>query len=155
MKAVLNWMALSAYVLWQYKGCWIEKARLGTGCCISFQPSTEELQMSENSKSLEKPPSLRKSRSLGELGLPELFEPSPSIKDLPSLDHSASREVSRSFEEPQSLDQLQPFEQPQFFEQPQPTYTKKRRFSATGLEADVEILDDSIGRGVLAEDVEV
>lgn len=65
MKAVLNWMALSADVLWQYKGCWIEKARLGTGCCISFQPSTEELQMSEISNSLEKPPLIKK--SLGRL----------------------------------------------------------------------------------------
>ena len=32
---------------------------------------------------------------------------------------------------------------------------EKRRFSATGLEADVEILDGSVGRGVLVEDAVV
>lgn len=98
--------------------------------------------MSRNPELHEKRPLLKKSRLLGELGLSKPIETTPSIQDLPSLEHSASREQSRSFEEPQS------------FEQPQPTNTKKRRFSATGLEADVEILDGSVSGGVLVKDVE-
>ena len=142
MKATLNWMALSADVLWQYKDSWIDKARLRTGCCIKFQESTKELQMPKNSKSLEKHPSLEKSRSLGEFGLIEAVETPSSAKDLPSLDHSASREIS-SFEEPQSSEQLRP------------TNMKKRRFSATGLEANVQVLNGSVGCGGFFHDTEV
>ncbi len=77
-----------------------------------------------------------------------MLETSPSVEKPPSLENPASHEISPSFEEPQSL------EEPQLPNEPTGTNDRKRRFSETGLEAEVEILGDPIGDGVLGEDVE-
>ena len=105
----LNWMALSAQVLWQYKDCWDDKARLGKESCIRLQQSAEELQIPEKPKPFEQPPPLEEPPSSD--GLPPLQKPEretkvpPSIEDLPAFESFAPREISHSCEEPQSLEQ--------------------------------------------------
>lgn len=137
LREALDWMALSADLLWRCKDSWIDKARLGTGCCINFQESTEELRLPETPRSYESPPSFDEPRSPEELELVEANEESPSIEKPPSLENPTSHEITPSFEELP------------------PKNEKKRRFSATGLEADIEVLEELVGRGIFAEDAEV
>ena len=120
LKEALDWMALSPHLLWWYQDSWIDKARLGTGCCVSFQALTEEFRMPEESTFFEKPPSLE------ELGLVEAV-PS-SLEKPPSLEDTTSHDLSPSFEETQSLDDSH------LRKEPSGMTNKKRRFSETELE---------------------
>ncbi len=47
-REALDWMALSADLLWRCRSSWIDKARLGTGCRIKFQEPMEGLQLHES-----------------------------------------------------------------------------------------------------------
>ena len=151
LREALDWMALSADLLWRCRASWIDKARLQTGCCINFQEPAEELLMPEEPRSYEEPPSFDKPRSLEELGLLATIEkPSPSIDMPPSLvEDPTSHEMFPSFEEPRSPNEPQPPEEPWTVN------GKKRRFSATGLEADVEVVDGLVDGEALAQDAEV
>lgn len=120
LKEALDWMALSPHLLWRYQAPWIDKARLGTGCCTSFQALTEEFRVPEESTFFEKPPSLE------ELGLVEAV-PS-SLEKPPPLEDTTSHDLSPSFEETQSLDDSL------LRKEPSGMTNKKRRFSETELE---------------------
>lgn len=145
LREALDWMVLSADLLWQCRASWIDKARLGTGCCINFQLSTEDLLSLEEAPPYEEPPSFDDPPTREELELVKFVKSSPSVEELPLLEHPTSHDISPSFEEPQSL------ERPQLPEEPSNKNEKKRRFSATGLEAEIEVIRDSFGGGILAE----
>ena len=135
LKEALDWMALSSDLLWRHKASWIDKARLGKGCCINFH------ELPELPMSYPEPPHFDDPPSLDVLGLVEASEPSPSNEEVPSLESPGLQEDSPVIEEPQQLDE------------PPPTRPQKRHFSETGLEDDIKILGDSADGGVLvAED---
>lgn len=133
LKEALDWMALSSDVLWRYRDSWIDKARLGKGCCIKFQ------ELPELSMSYPEPPHFDDPPSLETLGLVEASESSPSIEELPSLESPALQEDSPVIEEPQQLVEFQQLDEPPH------TNPKKRRFSETGLEDDIKILSGPAG----------
>ena len=144
LREALDWMALSADLLWRCKDSWIDKARLGTGCCINFDQLPEQSRLYEEFRLYEKPPHFDDPPSLEELGLVEISEQSPSIEEPPSLEPPALQDESLTVEEPQPA------------EEPPHTKSRKRRLSETGLEDDVEVVDDSAGGGLLlAEDGEM
>ncbi len=68
LQEALDWMALSADLLWRRKASWIDKARLGTGGLIKFQRSTKELLLPENCLSDEESASSEDPRRLRSLG---------------------------------------------------------------------------------------
>ena len=144
LREALDWMALGADVLWRCRASWIDKARLGTGCCVKFDQLPEFPMLHEESGFYEEPPHYDDPPSLKELGLVEVFEESSSVDEPPSLESPALQEDSPIIEEPQSL------------AEPPQTNRMKRRFSATGLEDDGEALGDSAGAGVVVnEDDEI
>ena len=128
LKEALDWMALSSDLLWRYKDLWIDKARLGTGCRITFQ-DLPELPMS-----YPEPPHFDDPPSLDVLGIVEASEPSPSTEEVPSLESPALLEEPPTSEEPPSQEELLP------------TNPKKRNFSATGFDDDIKLLDSSSPR---------
>ena len=150
LKAALDWMALSAEVLWVYQNLWIDEARLGTGLLVKFLDFTEEFMLSEDSSSDEGTTPNEIPPSLEDLGLVKAIEKSPSIsKQLPtspppipkppSLNNPIQPNPSPSFEklEPRSPKNHQTQPPPE----PQNPNERKRRFSETGLEAEREVLD--------------
>lgn len=143
LREALDWMALSADLLWWCKASWIDEAKLGTGCCINFPEAAKELHLPEKHRSYESTP------SLGERGLMKVIEVAPPSEELPPLEEPPSHEISPSFEEPRSL------EQHPVPEKSTTTNNKKRRFSETGQEGEIGFMDDCVGGGVLAEDAEV
>ena len=144
LKEALDWMALGADVLWRCRASWIDKVRLGTGCCVKFDQWPESPIPHEESEIYEEPPHFDDPPSLEELGLVEVFEESSPVDEPPSLESPALQEDSPTIEEPKSL------------AEPPQTNRKKRRFSATGIEDDVEALGDSAGAlVVVSEDDEM
>ena len=140
LREALDWMALSADVLWQCRASWIDKARLGTGCCVKFDQLPELPMPQEESGFYDDPPHFDDPPSLEELGLAD----SSSEDEPPSLESPALQEDSSVVVEPGS-----PVEPPH-------TNHKKRRFSATGLEDDAEASGDSADAWVVInEDAEV
>lgn len=146
LRAALDWMALSADLLWRCKASWIDKARLGTGCCIKFQESTEQLHLRE------KPAAYKEFGGVGDVPVSALLEKSPSLKELGLV---KAVETSPPIEPPIAHDTSPSFEEPPTPKGPPPPTNKKRRFSATGFEDDVEILDEFDGNGLLAEDADI
>ena len=149
LREALDWTTLSADLLWQCKASWIGEAKLGTSCSINFQPSAEDLLSLEEPPSDEEPPSFDEPRSLEELGLVKVVTSSPSAEEPPPLEDTTSHEVSPSIKEPQTL------KESQMPKEPSSEMNKKRRFSETGLEAEVEIRESPVGGGHLAEDPKV
>ena len=149
LREALDWMALSAHLLWRCKASWSHEARLGTGCCIKFQESTEKLLLPETPRSYQEPPSFDDPPSLQELGLDVLFESTSSTEQPPLLEGSTSHDISPPFKEPQLP------EEPQAPGKPLGTNHRKRRFSATGLETSVETLEGPVSAGVAVHDAEV
>ena len=139
LKEALDWMALGADVLWWCRASWIDKARLGTGCCIKFDQLPAFPMPHAESGFYEEPPHFDDPPSLKELGWEEVFEKSSSVDEPPSLESPALQEDSPNIEEPQSL------------AEPPQTSPKKRRFSATGLEDNGDALGDSAGGGVVVD----
>ena len=139
LREALDWMALGADVLWRCRASWIDKARLGTGCCIKFDQLPEFPMLPEESGFYEEPPHFDDPPSLEELGLVEVFEESSSVEEPPSLESPALQEDSPIIEEPQSL------------AEPPQTNPQKRRFSATGLEDDGDALGDTAGGGAVVD----
>ena len=137
LREALDWMALGADVLWQCRASWIDKAKLRTGCCVKFDQLPELPVPHEETGFYEEPPHFDDPPSVEELGLYELLEESSLVDEPPSLESSALQDDSPVVEEPQS-----PAEPPQ-------VNLKKRRFSETGLEDDVEALGDLAGAGVV------
>lgn len=143
LREALDWMALSADLLWRCKASWIDKARSGTGCCIKFEESIEELQQPGSPRSYETPPHFDDPPSREELRLRELQLKELRLKELWVIESS---EQSPPIGEPPSLappilrEQVLNVEKPHSAEKAPPTNHKKRRFSATGLEEDIEIL---------------
>ncbi len=142
LKEALDWMALSADLLWRCRSSWIDKAKLGTGCRIKLQEPIEELQLPESPISYMEPPHYDDPPSLEELKLrnPGL---SLSVEEPPSLEPPMVHEDSPTTEKPQLLDE------------PPTIGSKKRRFSATGLEDDIEIVGDSAGGKLIPEDADI
>ena len=143
LKAALDWMALSAEVLWAYQNLWIDKARLGTSSLITFLDFTEEFVISEGSSSDTATTPSEISPTLEELGLVKKVEQSPAIPEqpptstppisnAPSLPHPPPP-PSASFAkaEPQSPNDPEP----QSPNEPQDPNDRERRSSETGLEA--------------------
>ena len=144
LREALDWMALSADVLWRCKASWYKKARLKTGYCIKFGQIPELPMPYEESGFYEEPPHFDDPPSLEDLGLVETLERSSSIKEPPSLESPAMQEDSPINEEPQS------------FGEPPPTNRTKRRYSEAGLEDDMEALGASAGGSVfVAEDDDI
>ena len=143
LKAALDWMALSAEVLWAHQNFWIEQARLGTGSLVTFLDFTEEFVISEGSSSDTATTPSEISPTLEELGLVKVVEESPAIPEqrptstppisnAPSLtDPSPYPSPSREKSEPQSPNEPEP--QPP--NEPQDPNDRERRSSETGLEA--------------------
>lgn len=148
LREALDWIALSSDLLWRCKRSWIDKTRLGTGCCIKFQESTDELQLAEKPRSYEQPPSFDNPPPLEELGLVKAIETSLSVEEPQSFEEPHILEAPQLPEQPQSL------EEPKILEEPPNANNKKRRFSATGLEAAVKVLNGSIGGRVFVEGAE-
>lgn len=144
LKEALDWMALSSDVLWRYRDSWIDKARLGKGCCIKFQ-ELPELSMSYPEPShFDHPPSLEV------LGLVRASQ--SSTEEVPSLESPTLQEDSPTIEEPQQLEKLQQLVKFQQLDEPPHTNPKKRRFSETGLEDDIKILSDTAGDRLLVDE---
>ena len=57
LKEALDWMVLSADLLWHCRASWIDKARQGIGHHISFQLPTEDLSPLEEGSTDEEHPS--------------------------------------------------------------------------------------------------
>ena len=143
LREALDWMALGADVLWWCRASWIDKARLGTGCCVNFDQLPQLPLPHEESGFYEEPPHFDDPPpvpSLEELRPVEIFEETPPVDEPPSLESPALQEDSPIIEEPQSL------------AEPPPTNWKKRNFSATGLKDDIEVLGDSAGGGVVVKE---
>ena len=155
LREALDWTTLSADLLWQCRASWIVTARLGTGCCIDFQLSAEDILSLDEPPSDEEPPSFDNPRSLEELGLVKVVRSSPLAEDPPPLEDATLHEVSPSIKEPKTLEGPQKLEGPQLPEEPSSEMNKKRRFSETGLGAEVEVIGDGVGGGCLVEDAEV
>lgn len=173
LKEALDWMALSADLLWRCKASWIDEARLGVNFCINFQPSTEDLLSLEEPPSYEDPPSYDDPPSLEELDRVKNIKASPLVEEPPLLEYSTPYDVSPSIQEPQtteehplleyssphdvtlSIKEPQTLEALQVREETSGTLDKKRHFSETGLEAEAEITGNSVGGGCLAEDAKV
>lgn len=102
LREALDWMALSADLLWRYKDFWIDKARLGNGCCIKFDRLPEQSRLYEVFSMYEEPPHYDDPPSLDELGLLEASEQSPPIDEPTSLESPALLEESPAVEESQS-----------------------------------------------------
>ena len=141
LREALNWMALSADLLWLCKNSWLDKARLGMGCCIKFDQLPAGI--SEPDEEYEDPPHFDDPPPLELLGLAEVFEQSPSIEELPTLESPTLQEQLPTVVEPQSL------------EEPPHTKSRKRHFSATGLDHDPEVLVNPAGGGLGAEGTKV
>ena len=139
LREALDWMALGADVLWRCRASWVDKARLGKGCCIKFDQVPEFPMPHEESGFYEEPPHFDDSPSLERLKLVNVLERSSSVNERPSLESPALQEDSPIIEKPQSL------------AEPPQTSSKKRRFSATGLEEDGEALGGSAGEGVVID----
>lgn len=140
LREALDWMALGAEVLWCCRASWIAKAKLSRGGCVKFDQLPELPLPHEESGFYEEPPHFDDPQPLPspeELGLVKASKESPSVDEPPSLESPALQEDSPIIEEPQSR------------VEPPPTNCKKRRFSATGLKDDAEVLDDTAGAGVL------
>ena len=127
LREALDWMALSADLLWRCRSSWISKARSARGCRITFQASIEELRQPEPPRSYEEPPHFDDPPSLDELGISQVLEQSPSTKGSDSPEASTFQNIPPFIQEPQS-----PVDPP-------PINNKKRRFSATGLEEDADV----------------
>lgn len=149
LREALDWTTLSADLLWQCKASWIGRARLDDYCCINLQPSAEDFLSLEEPPSDEEPPSFDDPPSLEELGLVKVIPASPSAEEPPPLEDAMSHEVTPSMKGPKTL------EEPQLPEEPTNKMNKKRHFSETGLEAEIEIKGDPVSGGYLAEDQEV
>ena len=143
LKEAMDWMALSADLLWHYRSSWIEKARSSTGERINFLQSVDELEPSGNSikcKTPMSPPNFNDPPSLEQLDLLWEAEVSLSEEEFFSLSNSMLQEESPSAAEPQ------PSAQP-----PSAVKKQKRKFSAAGLEDDVEKVNDPAEDGVVAQ----
>ena len=140
LREALDWMALGADVLWRCRASWIDKARLGTGCCVKFDQLPKFPMRHEESGFYEDPPHFDDPPSLEDRGLVKVLEKSSSVDEPPSLESPALQEDSPIIEEPQSLGE------------PPPANHKKRRFSAAGLEDDGEVLGDLAGPVLVADE---
>ena len=140
LKAALDWMALSAEVLWVYQNLWIDEARLGTGSLVKFLDFTEEFVLSEGSSSDAETTPSEIPPSLEDLGLAKMDKKSQSISKQPQTSSSAIlKALSRKKPpanpsekpEPQSPTGLEP----QPLDETQDPNDRKQRSSETGLEA--------------------
>ena len=161
LREALDWMVLSADLLWRYRSSWIDKATLGAGSCIKFNEPRDELQLPEAPELYEEPPSFDDPPTLEELGLakvstdsspveeevglPESFKKSPAVDKSSTLEQPALQDISPTAEDLQSL------KRPHSLSEPLPPDNKKRRFSATGLEENVEVLGHLAGSGIPAK----
>ena len=144
LKEALDWMALSSDILWRCKYFWIKKARKGTGGCVSFNISIEEMHLSRPPTVYEMPPWVEKCELAEPSKARSASEPAPSLEDPTSQDP----ETTPSFEQPRSP------EESRLGENPPETNSKKRLFSATGLGDEAEVLSDPgpVGGAILAEE---
>ena len=143
LKAALNWMALSAEVLWAHQNFWIDKARLGKGALVTFLDHTEDFVISEGSSSDTVTTPSETAPTFEELGLVKVVAESPAIPEQPPTSTSPISNapsltnpppnLSPSFEksEPQSPNDPEP--QPP--NEPQDPNDKTQRSSEAGLEA--------------------
>lgn len=131
LREALDWMALSADLLWRCKDSWIDKARLGNGCCIKFD------QVPKHSRLFEEPPHYDDPPSLKELGLVGASEQSAPIDE------------PLSPKSPISLESSPTVEEPELPEEPSHHNRRKRFLSETGFEDDVDTVNDPTGGGLL------
>ena len=129
LREALDWMALSADLLWRCRSSWIDKARSDKGCFINFQESMEELRQPGPPCSYEKPPHFDDPPSFEKLSRVHLRVSRllSSIKRSAQPEAYTCQDNPPNYEEPQPLGDLPPIN------------TKKRRFSVTGLEEDVDL----------------
>ena len=132
LKAALDWMALSAEVLWVYQNLWIDEARLGTGSLVKFLDFTEEFVLSEGTSSDAETTPSEIPPSLEDLGLAKMDKKSQSISKQPQTSSSA---ISRALSLLKSRPNPSEKPEPQPPNTPQDLNDRKQRSSKTGLEA--------------------
>ena len=126
LREALDWMALSADLLWLCRSSWMGKARQRGGDCINFQQSIEELRQPQPRRTYEKPPHFDNPPSIVKILEKEKRELASELLELAQV---TSQDNPPTFEDPELLENLPPINQRKL-----PINQKKRKFSATGLE---------------------